>query len=62
MILKITNEIMCETVASIMKTHLHRNRALDHETLDDEIQIHMNAPPIDKAQQFLEQSLDAYFS
>ncbi|CAF1506452.1 unnamed protein product, partial [Didymodactylos carnosus] len=62
MILKVRSEAVCECAASVMKIHIHQNRALDHDSLNDEVLIHWNAPPLHLATQFIEESLDLYFN
>ncbi|CAF1289977.1 unnamed protein product [Rotaria sordida] len=61
MILKIRNEAICESAASILKGHIHNNRSLQHKSLDDEVFLHWNAPPLHLADKFIEQSIDDYF-
>ncbi|CAF3994088.1 unnamed protein product [Rotaria sp. Silwood1] len=61
MILKIRSEAICESAASILKGHIHKNRSLQHKSLDDEIFLHWNAPPLHLADKFIEQSIDDYF-
>jgi hypothetical protein len=39
MVVKIRSEAVCESAASILKQHIHGNRALDHESLDEEVMI-----------------------
>ncbi|CAF4054019.1 unnamed protein product, partial [Rotaria sordida] len=61
MILKIRSEAICESAASILKGHIHNNRSLQHKSLDDEVFLHWNAPPLHLADKFIEQSIDDYF-
>ncbi|CAF1328449.1 unnamed protein product [Rotaria sordida] len=60
MILKIRSEAICESAASILKGHIHNNRSLQHKSLDDEVFLHWNAPPLHLADKFIEQSIDDY--
>ncbi|CAF1364872.1 unnamed protein product, partial [Rotaria sp. Silwood1] len=55
------SEAICESAASILKGHIHKNRSLQHKSLDDEIFLHWNAPPLHLADKFIEQSIDDYF-
>ncbi|CAF1394728.1 unnamed protein product [Adineta ricciae] len=57
MVVKIRNE----SAASILKQHIHSNRVLDHESLDEEVMLHWNAPPLHLADPFIKSSLDNYF-
>ena len=43
------------------KDKIHSNRALDHESLDEEVMLHWNAPPLHLAEPFIKSSLDNYF-
>jgi hypothetical protein len=61
MVLKIRSEAVCESAASILKAHIHNNRGLLHENLDNEVLVHWNAPPLHLSDSFIEQSLDNYF-
>ena len=61
MIVKIRSEAVCESASSILKAHIHNNRSLEHTSLDDEVLIHWNAPPLHSADSFLRNSLDDYF-
>lgn len=62
MILKIRSEAICESASSILKQHIHNNRSLQHSSLDDEIMIHWNAPPLHASDLFLRNSLNDYFN
>jgi hypothetical protein len=62
MVVKIRSEAVCESAASILKQHIHGNRALDHKSLDEEVILHWNAPPLHLANAFIKSSLDNYFS
>ncbi len=62
MILKIRSEAVCESASSILKEHIHNNRSLQHNSLDEEVMIHWNAPPLHTADLFITSSLDDYFS
>ncbi len=55
-VLVIRSEAVCESATSILKQHIHDNRALDHESLDEEIILHWNAPPLHLADSFIESS------
>jgi hypothetical protein len=61
MVLKIRSEAVCESAASILKEHIHNNRALHHNNLDNEVLVHWNAPPLHLSDSFIEQSLNDYF-
>ena len=61
MVVKIRSEAVCESAASILKQHIHSNRVLDHESLDEEVMLHWNAPPLHLAGPFIKSSLDNYF-
>ena len=61
MVIKIRSEAVCESAASILKQHIHGNRVLDHESLDEEVMLHWNAPPLHLAGPFIKSSLDNYF-
>ncbi len=62
MILKIRSEAVCESAASILKGHIHNNRSLLHSSLDEEVLLHWNAPPLHSADLFIKSSLNNYFS
>ncbi|CAF1350509.1 unnamed protein product [Rotaria sordida] len=62
MILKISSEAICESVSSILKGHIHNNRSLQHTSLDEEVMLHWNAPPLHSADLFITSSLNEYFS
>ncbi|CAF3767738.1 unnamed protein product [Rotaria sp. Silwood1] len=62
MVLKIRSEAICESAASILKGHIHGNRSLHHDSLDNEVMLHWNAPPLHLADSFIKHSLDHYFS
>jgi len=62
MILKIRSEAVCESVSSILKGHIHNNRSLQHTSLDEEVMLHWNAPPLHSADLFITSSLNEYFS
>ena len=62
MILKIRSEAVCESASSILKAHIHSNRSLQHSSLDDEVMLHWNAPPIHLADTFIRSALNHYFS
>jgi hypothetical protein len=62
MILKIRSKAVCESTASILKGHIHNNRSLQHSSLDEEVMLHWNAPPMHLADLFITSSLDDYFS
>ncbi|CAF4250048.1 unnamed protein product, partial [Rotaria sordida] len=59
--LALVSEAICESAASILKGHIHNNRSLQHKSLDDEVFLHWNAPPLHLADKFIEQSIDDYF-
>ena len=61
MVVKIRSEAVCESAASILKQHIHGNRALEHESLDKEAMIHWNAPSLHLADPFIKSSLNNYF-
>jgi hypothetical protein len=61
LVLVIRSEAVCESAASILKQHIHGNRALDHESLDEEVMLHWNAPPLHLADSFIESSSKNYF-
>ena len=46
MLLKIRSEAICESSTSILKGHIHNNSSLQHKSLDDEVFLHWNAPPL----------------
>jgi len=62
MILKIRNEAVRESAASILKSHIHSNRSLEHTSLDEEVMLHWNALPLHSADLFITSSLNDYFS
>jgi hypothetical protein len=62
MILKIRSEAVCESASSILKGHIHNNRSLQHNSLDEEVMLHWNAPPLHSADLFITSSLNEYFS
>ena len=62
MILKIRSEAVCESASSILKGHIHNNRSLQHISLDEEVMLHWNAPPLHSADLFITSSLNDYFS
>ncbi|CAF3154460.1 unnamed protein product, partial [Rotaria sp. Silwood2] len=62
MVLKIRIEAICESAASILKGHIHGNRSLNHNSLDREVMLHWNAPPLHLADSFIKNSLDDNFS
>jgi hypothetical protein len=62
MVVKIRSEAICESAASILKQHIRGNRALDHESLDKEVMLHWNAPPLHLADPFIKSCLNNYFS
>ncbi|CAF2790557.1 unnamed protein product [Rotaria sp. Silwood2] len=62
MILKIRSEAVCESASSILKNHIHNNRSLQHKSLDEEVMLHWNAPPLHVANLFIRSSLNDYFS
>jgi hypothetical protein len=62
MILKIRSEAVCESASSILKGHIHNNRSLQHSSLDEEVLLHWNAPPLHSADLFIKSSLNDYFS
>ncbi|CAF1118956.1 unnamed protein product [Rotaria sp. Silwood1] len=57
MILNLRSEAVCESASSILKTHIHSNRSLD-----EEVMVHWNAPPLHTADCIITNSLDNYFS
>ncbi|CAF5068881.1 unnamed protein product, partial [Rotaria sp. Silwood1] len=62
MILKIRSEAVGESVSSILKGHIHNNRSLQHTSLDEEVMLHWNTPPLHSADLFITSSLNEYFS
>jgi hypothetical protein len=62
MVVNIRSEAVCKSVASILKQHIRGNRALDHESLDKEVMLHWNAPPLHLADPFIKSCLNNYFS
>ncbi|CAF0994434.1 unnamed protein product [Rotaria sp. Silwood1] len=62
MILQLRSEAVCESASSIFKTNIHNNRSLQHSSLDEEVTVHWNAPPLHTADSFITNSLDCYFS
>jgi len=52
----IRSEAVCESAISILKQHIHDNRALDHESLDEEMMLHWNASPLHLADSFIKSS------
>jgi hypothetical protein len=60
--MKIRSKAVCESAASILKQHIHANTALDHDSLDQEVMLHLNAPALHLADSFIKSSLDRYFS
>jgi len=45
-----------------LKGYIHNNRSLQHSSLDEEVMIHWNAPPLHAADLFIASSLNDYFS
>src|SRR5579862_8008146 len=62
MVVNIRSEAVCKSVASILKQHIRGNRALDHESLDKEVMLHWNAPPLHLTDSFIKSCLNNYFS
>ncbi|CAF3503961.1 unnamed protein product [Rotaria socialis] len=62
MILKVRSEAVCESAASTLKGHIHNNRSLQYDSLDEEVMLHWNAPPMRTADLFIRSSLNDYFS
>jgi len=60
--LNIRSEAVWESASSILKGHIHYNRLLQHSSLDEEVMLHWNAPPIHSADLFITSSLNDYFS
>jgi hypothetical protein len=60
--LKIRSDAVCESAASFLKSHIHSNRSLQHTSLDEEVMLHWNAPPLHSADLFIASSLNDYFS
>jgi hypothetical protein len=54
--LVIRSEAACESTASIPIQHIHDNRALDHESLDEGVMLHWNAPSLHLADPFAKAS------
>jgi hypothetical protein len=50
--LVIRSEAVCESAASILNQHIHDNGALDHESLDEGVMLHWNAPSLYLADPF----------
>ena len=61
MIVKARSEAVCESISSVLKARIHNNRSLEHISLDDEVMIHWNVPPLNAPDLFLRYSLDDYF-
>jgi hypothetical protein len=61
MVVKIRSEAVCKSAASILKQHIHDNRALDHKSLDKEVMLHWSAPPLHLADPFIKSCLNNYF-
>ncbi len=61
MVVKIRSEAVCKSAASILKQHIHCNRALDHESLDKELMLHWNSPPLHLSDPFIKSCLNNYF-
>jgi hypothetical protein len=53
-VLKSRIEAVCESAAPILKTHIHNNRGLHHDNLDNEVLVHWNAPPLHSSDSFIE--------
>ena len=60
-VVKIESEAVCESAASILKQHIHGNRALNHESLDEEVMLHWNSSSIHLADPFIKSCLNNYF-
>ncbi len=54
--LVIRSEAVCEDAASILNQHIHGNRALDHESLDEGVMFHWNTPSLYLADPFVKSS------
>jgi hypothetical protein len=54
--LMIRSEAVCESAASILNQHIHDNRALYHESLDEGVMLHWNAPSLYLADPFVKSS------
>jgi hypothetical protein len=52
----IRSEAVCESDVSILNQHIHGNRALDHESLDERVMLHWNAPSLHVADPFVKSS------
>ncbi len=52
----IRSEAVCESAASILNQHIHDNRSLDHESLDEGVMLHRNAPSLYLADPFVKSS------
>jgi hypothetical protein len=50
-----------KSAASILKKHTHGNRALDHESLDEEVMVYWNATLLHLSDQFIKSSSNTYF-
>jgi hypothetical protein len=61
LVLVIRSEAIWESTASILEQHLHGNRALDHESLDEEVMLHWNAPTLHLADSFIKSFSNHYF-
>jgi hypothetical protein len=48
-------------LSTFWKQHIHGNRALALESLDEEVMLHWNAPPLHLADPFIKSSLNTYF-
>jgi hypothetical protein len=45
-VLVVRSEVICQSAASILKQNIHSNRVLDHESLNEEVMLHWNTPPL----------------
>jgi len=45
-VLVIRSEAICQSAASILKQHIKGDRVLDHESLNGEVMLHWNTPPL----------------
>ncbi len=61
MVVKIRSETVSESATSVLKQHIHGNRALGHESSYKEVMIHWNAPPLHLADPFIKSSFNNYF-
>jgi hypothetical protein len=55
-------ESVVESMCSILAVHSTQVRGISHDKMDKEVFLHINGPPINRADNILKKSLDRFFS